>query len=309
MTLPSPFDATDGYDTLRRRWYAPYLTVENQHLKEIRDFLVAGSDEAQKKINALLKRKNYEDSVRVVQIRLAKKEMQTVVKDIFSGLGPIIQRGQRRSARTAVEALSATDRRYLLALFGSPRQVDNFIRGQQTASMLQVNNSISRITKTRLPLSTRVYKSQSLANHWVDNLVTTSIMRGDSAKEIADAVERHIRPDTPGGTSYAAMRLGRTEINNAFHATAITLSQDRPWIESMAWNLSKTHISTPMRAWQAGQIEVCELYAARTWEVNQVPAKPHPQCRCFVTPQLEAYEVFLSHLKAGQYRDWTQNAA
>ena len=153
-------------------------------------------------------------------------------------------------------------------------------------------------------MSSRVYQTKALANHWVDKLVTTSIMRGDSAQQIANAVKTSIKPDTPGGVSYAAMRLGRTELNNAFHATSITLAQDRPWIESMAWNLSATHEFA-----STSKPEICETYAAKVWHVDQVPAKPHPQCRCFVTPQLEAWETFVRHLTAGQYRSWEQENA
>lgn len=32
-------------------------------------------------------------------------------------------------------------------------------------------------------------------------------------------------------------------------------------------------------------------------------------CRCYVTPQLEAFDVFIRHLTAGQYRDWMNHAA
>lgn len=306
MTIPSPFDTVGDYMTLRRRFYGRFIATQSPFEAEIRKLLASGAKEAQQRILALDKKTTFSSGVRTAQIRMAKGEMRIVLKEIFNGTTPIITRGSKAQARTAVEALTATDRRYLEAVFQRSGEVDSYIRSQNTSAMLGVAHAISRITLSKQPLSGRVYQSRALANHWVDNIVTTSIMRGDGAKEIANAVKQHISPDTPGGVSYAAMRLGRTELNNAFHATTITLSQDRPWIESMAWNLSATHEQS-----HSLKPEICDIYAAQIWPVEKVPPKPHPQCRCFVTPNLEAYDVFMRHLAAGQYREWTgnQNAA
>jgi hypothetical protein len=97
------------------------------------------------------------------------------------------------------------------------------------------------------------------------------------------------------------MRLGRTELNNAFHATSIEISKDRPWIEGMRWNTSKVHQPDPM--------EICSRLNGQIFTVEMVPKKPHPQCRCFVTPNLIPFEMFLTLLDSGQYREWSRNAA
>ena len=98
----------------------------------------------------------------------------------------------------------------------------------------------------------------------------------------------------PGGVSYAAMRLGRTELNNAFHAQSIFDSQETPWVEQMRWHLSKRHEHDPG--------DECETYAAQaTFRKEDVPEKPHPNCRCFVTPELPDYDQFEQSLLAGHY--------
>ena len=265
--------------------------------------MVQGAEDAAKRVSALENNSTFSAGVRSAQIRLTMNEVKATLKDIFKEVIPVIYDGQRKTAVSAVDAFSETDYKYLKRAFSSTGRVDDFIAGQRLSAQLGIAHAISRVTKTQQPLSTRVYKSQALANNWIHRVVTSSIMRGDSAQDIAKQVKSSIKPNTPGGASYAALRLGRTELNNAFHATSITLSQDRPWVEGMAWNLSKVHTN------DTGRVEICEQMAGLIYDVDAVPMKPHPQCRCFVTPQLEPFETFARHLTAGYYRDWMENAA
>jgi len=302
MTTPSPFDITENYDILRRRWLNRYVNNQNNTDAQIRKILNQGAEDAAKRIAVLDKNPTFSARVRTAQIRMTMKEIKAVLNDVFKEVHPVIKAGQAKTATSAVEAFAETDRHYLERVFSSVHDVNSFIEGQKLSARIGIAHAISRVTKSKQPLSTNVYKSQALATNWVHRTVTSSIMRGDSAQDIAKQVRSSIKPSTPGGASYAALRLGRTELNNAFHATSITLAEDRPWVEGMAWNLSKVHEST-------GKIEICEQLAGRIFAVEDVPAKPHPQCRCFVTPQLEPFETFTRHLTAGYYRDWIDHAA
>jgi hypothetical protein len=303
MTIPLPYDTGDNYDVLRRRWLNRYIKNQNQTDTQIRTILVQGAEDAAKRVSALETNSTFSAGVRSAQIRMTMNEVKITLKEVFNAVLPTIKDGQKKAAISAVEAFSETDRKYLERAFSSTGRVNDFIVGQKLSAQLGIAHAISRITKTQQPLSTKVYRSQALANNWIHRVVTSSIMRGDSAQDIAKQVKSSIKPNTPGGASYAALRLGRTELNNAFHATSIALSQDRPWVEGMAWNLSKVHTN------DTGRMEICEQMAGLIYHVDAVPPKPHPQCRCFVTPQLEPYETFARHLVAGYYRDWMENAA
>jgi SPP1 gp7 family putative phage head morphogenesis protein len=303
VTIPLPYNMDDDYDVLRRRWLNRYITNQNQTDTRIRTILIEGADDAEKRISALESNSTFSAGVRSAQIRMTMNEVKIVLKDVFGATLPVIKDGQKKTAVSAVQAFSETDRKYLERAFSSTGRVNDFIAGQKLSAQLGIAHAISRVTKTQQPLSTKVYRSQALANNWVHRVVTSSIMRGDSAKDIAKQVRNSIRPSTPGGASYAALRLGRTELNNAFHATSIALSQDRPWVEGMAWNLSKVHTN------DTGRVEICEKMSGLIYPVDSVPPKPHPQCRCFVTPQLEPFETFARHLTAGYYREWVENVA
>lgn len=151
-----------------------------------------------------------------------------------------------------------------------------------------------------MTLSDRVYRNGRRGVKTVENLINTGLLQGKSAAEIAASVRKYISPNTPGGASYAAMRLGRTELNNAFHATSIRMAEEDPFVERMKWNLSRSH----------GHSDKCDQYAKEThirggepgvYRVGDVPAKPHPQCLCFTTPIVIAEDEFLRRLRRGEY--------
>ena len=301
MTAAVPFNERLTNAALKRKWLNKFLNLSARQDVIVKTVLEHGAEDARNRLIDLQFRKTFSAGVRAAQIRLAMNEIRIVTKEIFGDMIPIIKDGHKDAASIASEGLSEIDMDYLESIFVTKAAVKDFIESQKRSAQLGVAHAISRVTKSEKPLSARVYRSRSLANQWVQRLVTSSILRGDGAREIADAVKGHILPSTPGGTSYAAMRLGRTEINNAFHATAITQAEDRPWIEEMEWNLSATHVLQQCR---------CELYRqVRYFPMGNVPEKPHPNCRCFVTPVLESFDTFLMKYKAGYYRDWTDKTA
>lgn len=303
MTTPNMDDNAESFEVLRKRWLSRYMGVQSRTDTRIRTILVEAAEDANARVIALENNSTFSAGVRTAQLRLVMREVKDILNDVFKQFTPIILAGQKSEAEAAVDGLTETDRQYLEAAFQNAGAVRDFIDSQKLQAKIQVINAVNRITKSERPLSQRVYRTKALAQGWVQRDVTSGIARGASAKEIAKTVRKHIRPNTPGGVSYAALRLGRTELNNAFHATAIELSQDRPWIQGMEWNLSAVHQS------DSRGVEVCETYAKRVFEVDKVPAKPHPQCRCFVVPVLEPVSIFIQNLTAGQYRAWIDKAA
>ena len=279
------------------------MSVQTRTDTRIRTILVASAEDANAQVSALENNSTFSAGVRTAQLKLTMKVVQGLLDELFNGITPVIRDGQKSEATAAIDGLTETDRDYLEAAFQSTAAARDFIDSQKLQAQLQVINAINRNIKSDRPLSKRVYHTKALAQRWVQRDVTSGIARGASAQEIAKIVRKHIRPNTPGGVSYAALRLGRTELNNAFHATSIEFSKDRPWIQGMEWHLSAVHQHDP-----AG-VEVCERYAGEIFDVESVPAKPHPQCRCFVAPVLEPVDVFMRNLTAGQYRAWIDNAA
>lgn len=303
MGSPSDGNNQDDFDVLRKRWLSRYMKVQSQTDTRVRTILVEAAEDANEQVIALEKNSTFSAGVRTAQLRLVMSIIKDILNDLFDGITPVLREGQKKEAVAAVDGLTETDRDYLVKVFANTGAVRGFIDSQKIQAQIQVVNAINRMTKSDIPLSRRVYRTESLAKRWVQRDVTLEIAKGSSAKQIAKIVRKHILPNTPGGVSYAALRLGRTELNNAFHATAVSLAEDRPWIKGMSWHLSSRHEFDPKNP------EICEVYSKQIFDVNKVPKKPHPQCRCFVAPVLESMDSFTANLTAGRYRDWIEHAA
>ena len=175
--------------------------------------------------------------------------------------------------------------------------------GMSQAMMMQGRQGIESLISRRtngIPLSQQVYKTSVESGQQLDRTINAMILNGSSAREIASRVKGFIDPATPGGSSYAAMRLGRTELNNAFHETSLRLNRENPFVETMVWHLSGSH----------PRPDACNDYAEDehfpggdpgAFKPDDVPAKPHPNCLCYVAPEVVNDDEFVKNFKSGKY--------
>lgn len=293
MTLP--FESPEpSYRMLRERWLGKYLAVEDKHISAIRGILFQASQDAFAQISALEGKDGIGAQTRISQISSFMRIVRDIDESIFKDIGPVIRNGQQDAAEAAVDSLGEHEVSLTRRLFGSVGATEDWLDSQRKSAALGVNNAIRQYLGASEPLSRRVYKSRSLSNGYVERAIRSQLAVGGSARDIAQRVRSHINPATPGGVSYAAMRLGRTELNNAFHATSIALMDDRPWIDEAVWNLSKRHDEKTGCK--------CEEYARlKYFPIDRIPRKPHPQCRCFTTPKLIDTQTFENNLAIGMY--------
>jgi hypothetical protein len=243
-----------------------------------------------------------------------------------TGIGRIVRKGQFAAAHTAI-------RRTIRLLFADVYDTvranrldawqEAFLGSYQWESHLYVAAGLSRSERARLraattatsdrnvelmlrrfnteqiSLSQRVYRTEKLASGWVDKVVNLGIGRGLTAREIAKEVRGSIRPDVKGGVSYAAMRLGRTEINNSFHTATILSSVDKPWVQGQKWHLSNSHM-VPDRCDKFAKEDQFGL-GEGIFPRDQVPRKPHPQCFCYLAPYLQDEDEFVAAFARGSY--------
>lgn len=276
-----------------RNWLAKYIAVQRVSDVNVISMLKNAADDAQALV--ILKYNDDEKiSARVAkyQATLLRREIAGVLADMYKGMQSVIFAGQQEAAVAAVEAELKHDADVLKILWPNTKRRKQFEDSFKEAARRNIRSAINRQLNPQYPLSQRVYKSGRLASCVLDRKINSAIARGSSAKDLAKLVKSDIAYGTPGGVSYAALRLARTEINNAFHAQAIQDAQDLPWVDEMEWHLSKVH---------EPQGCVCETYALeRYFPVTGVPAKPHPQCMCYVTPKRSSYNDIALQLKSGQ---------
>lgn len=213
--------------------------------------------------------------IRADQLSIILRDLKEIQSQLWiQGVGPAIE-GRLDDARNQADLAAQKLDTYLTDKVGkslSSKLIDQFERTIQRGIALDA-------LRAPLTLSTRVYERAALSSGHIEKIIRAGVIRGFSAREIAADVKKFIHPSTPGGASYAAMRLGRTELNNAFHeqqkAEAV-----RSWVTGAKWNRSKSH---PKRDRCDEYAEHDEDLGVGVWDKNRIPNKPHPQCLCYIT--------------------------
>jgi hypothetical protein len=293
MTSPAFSSTPDP----RRVFLLRYLKVQDAADDRLRAALEDALQDLDSKMQELEGKEGVSASVRRLQLVGSKGIITQVLTELFREVRQIISDSQKDAAKASVAADNRWARDILKAIEPKASKRKELEESLEETAARQVLAMMTRVLKTDMPLSSRVYRSQKIAEGQVKRLVNKGLASGASAKDIAYEVREFIRPSTPGGATYAAKRLARTEINNAFHAQAIANAQDRPWVIGMEWRLSGSHKPSG---------DLCEKYHQKQFEVDEVPKKPHPQCMCYVFPKTEDLNLVIAQAKAGAYNQWAE---
>ena len=289
-------------ESLRNKanWLGRYLAVQKGFDQELAEILSDAAQDTSKRFEKLTGTKGFSKTLRRTQLALAQRQIKKDLNERFGQISNIIRNNQQDAAVAAVSAGIFDQRGILARIFQNPSDRKQYAESLEQTARRNVEAVMTRTLSSARPLSERVYKTKALSNGLVDRAINRGLSRGDSALDIANSVKSLIRPDVPGGISYAARRLGRTEINNAFHAQSIFDSEETPWVNQMEWHLSKVH--------KNDDDDPCEDYALeRYFQIGHIPEKPHPNCLCYVTPVVEDYDIFERNLLAGQYDSYIED--
>jgi hypothetical protein len=282
-------------DPLRR-----YLQVQTSADKEVNAILRDAMADLDVQLEGLQERSGIGAAIRRTQLNAARMSILGVIAAIWRRLGLLIRERSVDAALAAASVAAQWDKPFLDRLGLTPEQRAAWQRRLEEAArrsaQLGVNRRFDTAGSTNRELSERVYGSQNLADRLVQRKIESALTRGLSAKELADEIRDMIRPDVPGGISYAAKRLARTELNNAFHYQQIQDAQEKPWVAGMKWRISGSH----------PEPDICDKIAknhsrgkeAGVYNKDEVPDKPHPQCLCSLIPVVMEQEEFLQGLLA-----------
>ena len=219
--------------------------------------------------------------------------MTKVLDVLFRSVGKVIREEQANAASLAENLLIQDEKEIWKIVEPDPKKRAKVYDDMTVQASRQIQATMTRIFTSQKTLSSRIYRSEAMAKSQVSRTIERHIAIGSSAQDMAKDLKSLINPKVPGGVSYRATLLARTEINNAFHAQSIADMQDRPWIEQAYWNLSKSHNEEGCR---------CEVYARQhVFPVSNIPDKPHPQCLCSITPKLPDLDTALKEHIAGKY--------
>lgn len=249
-----------------------YLTVQAKLDRELSQILRQAARDTERMIL------RQPGSVRSMQLQLVLQQIRRIQQELWvQGVGESVADALQGAEEAAERSARALDT-YLTSIAGTK---------QSQALIASFESTVERglvVDAGRIPpeLSTRVYRNADIASGRIERIIRSALIRGLSAKELAKEVKAFIDPATRGGASYAAMRLGRSELNSAFHQQQI-IQADRDWVKGVKWNLSRSH---PKK-------DDCDTLASHNeglgrgvWNKRNVPDKPHPQCLCFMTYEM-----------------------
>lgn len=267
-----------------------YLKVQRVIDADMRRILQITADDIARRIRLLDITPGVGAKVRAAQLRLTLDGINAQVRTAFVGnIQATVVRGMDVAANAALEASQVLDD-VLWRATGNDARVGVMMRSFQDQA---INGLRVDAVRQRRELSPRVYRDYLRSAQAIEDIIRSSIIQGSSAKGLARLVLRFVSPSTPGGASYAAMRLARTEINNAFHQQQIRSGQ-KWWVEGIKWNLSGSH----------PRPDQCNVYATENGGVfppKEVPGKPHPQCLCFLTYDTMSPDQFADELISREF--------
>jgi hypothetical protein len=296
--MPSPTATRPGTD---RRPLLAYLRVQRDREREMIAILQRSSARINRELAYLANRPGIGAAVRREQLLLTQVAIQREISDMWSSLGRSILAGRADAAAAA--ARLAFDPSLLRSVFPM-EDIDILMRSAMASAREGIATVEARAKLSRIPLAESVYKNRELTSGKIDAIVDSALSRGASARELANDVRRFIRPDVRGGIKYAALRLGRTELNNAFHAQQVVSGVETPWVTGMRWNLSGSH-PRPDECNEYADEKHEEDMPAGVFSPENVPGKPHPNCLCFMTSETVSRDEFIRRYEAGDYNDFT----
>lgn len=295
--------APDPADPLRR-----YIKVEQKANVEVVKILRSALHDIDKQLVSIAQREGVGAIVRQTQLSAARISILRRLGEAWGSLGDLIQVQAVEASVAASRANGQWDAALLRRMGLTPDQIKGFQAGLEQSARNAVQSAINRNFDAtgiqNIPLSERVYQSAVYTSGLVDTKINSALARGLNWREFAGEVKGMINPNTPGGVSYAAKRLARTEINNSFHYSQIQTNKDKPWVKGMRWRLSGSHpkpdVCDPMANGDHADL------GPGVYAKTDVPRKPHPQCLCTLIPEVLSEEEFVKRMTRGDFDDYGQ---
>lgn len=250
--------------------------------------------DAKKRVDAILKDLPAGQDIKRAQLEATRTRLMAEQADVFQRLGRMVE-ARRASAASRSLRLSAAADAALLQKVGKGAEAQFLYNSMLQVGQRAIDAALARLKLSALPLSQRIYNTSVWMGGRLGRLINETLASGLNAREFAKRARDWFSPNTPGGVRYAAMRLARTEINNAFHAMSAKKYAETPWTTEVLWNLSKSH----------PRLDICNKVAADSpYPKEKTPARPHPQCMCYITAEYVDEDDFVENFLKGDYDEY-----
>lgn len=266
--------------------------------RDLRLVLEDAAQEAERTIPKLIEQATTGARVNAAQRAVILREIRAMQAAMWGEITPELRAG---IARANEYAAAGDDVLYGYVSGRLGAAAANTLRASFIARAKAGLDAVLAKAKANIPLSTQVYRTQALATGLVHRVVNQGLLLGKSAREIAKSVRNLIDPKVPGGVSYAAFRLARTEINHAYQTSQEARYADEPWSRGMQWHLSGSH----------PEPDECDVFAKQNisglgpgvYAFGELPDE-HPNGLCYRTPVQVEEDEFVDRFVMGEYDEY-----
>lgn len=282
---------------------ARYLAVQAVSDRELAAILLDAAKDGEARVLALGRRQGIGAAVGAAQYARVVAELRRTQTVLWPRINGALVSGLQQAAKAAADAENEVNRLLIGKKMGPTYKA--LEAAKQAQARATVNAFIAR-GENGISLSDQVYNTKALASGQIDREIGRGILLGEDWRSLANRVRRYIQPSVPGGVSYAAKRLGRTELNNAFHRVQIDQRSGEPWVTGFRWHLSDSHPKPDECNTNAQNVHY-RGGDAGVYRVEDVPGKPHPNCLCYLTSEVVDSEEFLTNLSRGNYDSYLRS--
>lgn len=287
--------AAPDFSVFSRRAFLDYVRAQQRTDSHIRRLLRQAATDTARLITqglgplrdgAAVRGSNYQ-VMRNQILALEQNLWSSIQVEVRNGVGNVtalVERHQAQLVRLLGEDVSRANQALLRTLVADAENLASQLRSQYLASY-----DISNI----------IVRNEFIMRMNIDAIIQRGIAEGLSSSRIASEIRALVSPATPGGTSYNALRISRTEMHDAFHNVSNNAYSQAPWVEAEKWELSGSHTD----------LDECDELAendgfglgAGVFPKEATPQPPHPNCLCFLNPITIEREEFEKAVSSGGF--------
>ena len=259
------------------------------------------------------------DTIKPARLAGLERELNAIMDNTMNTVNDYIQKDIYQAAQIATDGKIKAGTAMLYDI--SPTAAQAIPRAFTVIPQMAVQAVLARTYDDNKTFSDRIWDLRNHSKTVISDTVAKGVAQGKSARNIAKELEPYLTGVLEiqkglseeeqkgfeiiwkqmrrkrGDLRYNAMRLARTENNNAYREANILSAQQSKWVEGAKWNLSNSHPKP----------DICDVYASQdlyglgrgVYPPNSTP-RDHPNGLCFLTDKLVSQEKMLGMIQRGE---------
>lgn len=254
------------------------------------------------------------DTIKPARLNALKKELGSIIDGTIDNTRDFVVKGISDGVQIGTDGHTKAGMALMYDI--SPDVTQMIPRAFAVLNMDAVIAVLSRTYDDNKTFSGRIWDLRNHSNTVISETVSGGVLRGESARNMAKRLQKYLLgyeelmtgvPEEDiearkrlmrgrGDLRYNAMRLARTEINNAFREANVLSAEKAPWVEGVKWNLSASH----------PKADICDTWASQDLYgmgngIYPPPSTPrdHPNGLCFQTDVLLPMNKMLDMIRSG----------